>query len=107
MGNDVVMMLRLPKALKSQIDREAKRFGVSTSDLVRKKLQAVSLPSAPVVRLMEGRLPGGQLLRIEVPLSPAFKVKDFEIQPHITRYKAPRTVKVSPEKTEGAIKPDE
>lgn len=68
MGNDVTMMLRLPKALKLQIDREAKRFSISTSELVRKKLQAVTLPNQPVVRLMQGRVRGKQIIRVELPL---------------------------------------
>ena len=68
MANDARLLLRLPKSLKRQIEAEAKGFGVSASDLIRKKIQAVSLPSAPAVRMLDGRLKGVRILRIEVPM---------------------------------------
>lgn len=86
MSENTIMMLRLPRALKAQVDAEAKRFGITTSDLIRKKLQAVTLPKAPVVRMLEGRIEGHRLLRIEVPI-------EVPLAQSGATYRSPREVK--------------
>lgn len=83
MSDNTIMMLRLPKALKAQVDAEARRFGITTSELIRKKLQAVTLPDVPVVRMLEGRVKGVRIIRVEIPMKVGSE----------PRYKSPRVAK--------------
>lgn len=69
MSNDVVIKIRMPKALKGQVEKEAKGYGITTSELIRKKIQAFPLSQSPVVRMLEGRVRGRKIMRIEIPMS--------------------------------------
>lgn len=68
MGNDVVVVVRMPRALRQQVLREARLYKIPAAELIRKKLQAVSLSEGPVVRMLTGRVRGTRLMRVEVPL---------------------------------------
>ena len=76
MKNDTVLYLRVPKALKKQIEEEAKGYGISSASLVRKKLERPSeLPDKPLVRMIRGRMKGKDLLRVEIPVEKGLKIR--------------------------------
>lgn len=68
MKKNAVMLIRLPVELKKRIEAEAKMYGVTISDLVRKKLQAVPMTDKPVVRVLDTKR-GKPMVRIDMPVS--------------------------------------
>jgi len=74
--NDTVVMLRVPKALKVQIEEEAKEYGISSASLIRKKMERPSeLADKPLIRIVRGRLKDADLLKVEIPIEKGLKVR--------------------------------